>query len=399
MNKTLKLLGTSVVVIAMITLAFAAITHDSLNHMNHSGTRAQSIETSIIGKTYSFNMNASRKIKLNALTINDFNRYDKSMDTNPLDRLQYLADMSATRWYITNYFRIPSKYRGISKSNDSIILSMWEHQDKSAIKYIDAMETFEMNQHHTRNKIDANYVMWHREGVLISNTTIEYHLHKAFMFKYKYSKNNESLVYAIIEYNGKTIPVDPYIRLNSFTIHWGWGGIISGTSYNIYVNFTAHLNAENFVDWAGQALEFDDLFSTLLGAAVSGILGFVGIGAGSFIAAAEGAATVVESLGADLSGSSTPIYDVESNLNYLFQNEWAETSHFRLVFTLNAWEWGLVPEYAVWGITNPGNHLFEVLRELQPLGTEPAQQWVTNVYNNIAQYTGINSKTFYAFGN
>lgn len=105
-----------------------------------------------------------------------------------------------------------------------------------------------MNQHHTGNKIDANYVMWHREGVLISNTTIEYHLHKAFMLKYKYSKNNGSLVYAIIEYNGKTIPVDPYIRLNSFTIHWGWGGIISGTSYNIYVNFADHLNAENFVD-------------------------------------------------------------------------------------------------------------------------------------------------------
>ena len=102
---------------------------------------------------------------------------------------------------------------------------------------------------------------------------------------------------------------------------------------------------------------------------------------------------IFSSIAGDLLGTTSPL-SIAGNVNTVFSNEWDCSGDFRLVFTLNAWEDGLVPQYAVWGRINPGNSLFEVFSNVQPLsGGSTIQNYLT-LWNDMATRVGINHQVY-----
>jgi len=128
--------------------------------------------------------------------------------------------MNFLAWYIGDFNHIPSSHRGINKQNAGVMLPIWENESPQAHRDIKAVANYEVNQHSPQYRIDTAYIVNNRLGNLVSNRTTVYNNESANLFVHKYTDHNESLVYELIDQKGSFIPVDPYIRLNSFTIHW-----------------------------------------------------------------------------------------------------------------------------------------------------------------------------------
>ncbi len=337
---------------------------------------------------------------LNTQEMHDLQEFMKynfihyGLNSGKLDKLQYKADMNFLTWYIGNFNRIPSAYRGITQQNASVMLPIWENESVQAQSDVQAVANYEVNQHASQYHINTACIVNNRLGNLVSNRTTMYNNESANLLVYKYVKNNQSLVYELIDQKGSFIPVDPYIRLNAFTIHWGWGGLISGTSYNIYFNFTTYnnaLNFKNFLDTASTITAWVEFaMDTILWTAVAVLTGGV-VGLMAVVISAFGfvASTVTSAL-------SVEPWTVNNTINQLFNDQegYDHDKYFEVVYTLNAWESGLVPEFSWWG--------WEPQYSGQPVLTQifksvgfgsTAEQDYEVIYNYLVKEYGANSET------
>jgi hypothetical protein len=389
MNQKIKLLGVTVMTALMILLAFSGLAHNNGTMDRHSS----GVANMIVGKHNNITT-------LNTQEMHDLQEFMKynlihyGLHSGKLDKLQYKADMNFLTWYIGNFSQIPSAYRGITQQNASVMLPIWENESAQAQSDVQAVANYEVNQHASQYHINTAYIVNNRLGNLVSNRTTMYKNESANLLVYKYTKNNESLVYELIDQKGIITPVDPIFSLNAFTIHWGWLGLISGTSYNMYFNFTTYnnaLNFKNFLDTASTItawVEFalDAILWTAVGVFTGGFVGLIAV---LFSALGFVASTVTSAL-------SVEPWTVNNTINQLFNDQegYDHDKYFEVVYTLNAWESGLVPEFSWWG--------WEPQYSGQPVLTQifksvgfgsTAEQDYEVIYNYLVKEYGANSET------
>lgn len=390
-----KILFATSIAALMVLLAFtSALGTNQITDRNNTGLLAS-------------NSNANAALLENyngsGLTIQEMQAFQQfvvyslvnyGIHSDKLDQLQYAADLNFANWYASNHSHIPASYRGISQENSSVILPLWENNNPLAVSDIQAVAEYEVSQNTVQNEINTTYVVNNHLGTLISNTTIVNDNQTANLFTYEYTKDNQSLVYSLIEQNGVYTPVDPYIRLNAFTIHWGWGGLISGTSYNIYFTFDNYNDALNFKNFLTTAITVEssvDYASTIiawtaLGAGIGSVVPGAGTLAGAIVGFIGGVVTAIQ-------GNTDPVY-VANTINGLFTNQEAYNGQFEVVYTLNAWEWGLVPEFSWWGYMNPGQVLTQIYKNVG-LASNAESNFIT-VYNALASNFGTNVERYFA---
>jgi hypothetical protein len=339
-------------------------------------------------------------IMLNRSEMNDlyhfvlYNYHHYGISSNVLNELQFKADSNFINWYLGNYSQIPSNYRGITTQNSSVILPMWENESSNAMEEVQAVANYEVSQFTIKNQINTTYVVSNHLGHLVSNKTTEYHNQSANFLTYRYTNGKQSLVYELIDQNGSIKPVDPYIRLNAFTIHWGWGGLISGTSYNIYFTFDNYKDALNFKNFLTTAITVKSSVNyattiiawAALGAGIGSIVPGTGTLAGAIVGFIGGVITAIQD-------NTDPIY-VNNAINGLFTNQEAYNGQFEVVYTLNTWEWGLVPEFSWWGYYNPGQVLKQVYKNVG-LDSNAESNFIT-VYNALVSNLGNNVEVYFS---
>jgi hypothetical protein len=398
MKKKIQLLGVAVMATMMTLLAFSGMAHDTAvngnNQIVNNDSQIMSIETS--GQNVLMNNSVAF---LNQQEMHDlqkfmtYNLIHYGVHSNMLDKLQYKADLNFATWYIADFSQIPSSHRGITPQNSSIILPMWENESPHAKGDVQAVANYEVSQYTTQNEINTTYIVNNRLGNIVSNETTVYDNQSANLLVYKYTKDNQSLVYELIAQKGSFTPVDPYIRLNAFTIHWGWGGLISGTSYNIYFKFTNYNNALSFKDFLSSALTIKASVETAMtdiGWIIAGALvGSIAGPAGTVIGALVGVAADLISLYEDTNPTT-----IASTINGLFTNQEDYNGQFQVVYTLNAWEDGLVPEFSWWGYFNPGSVLTQIYKDVG-LVSDAESDFIT-VYNYLAGMVGTNVQTYFS---
>ena len=280
--------------------------------------------------------------------------------SNNLSKLEYKANLNFISWYATNYTQIPVSHRVIDRQNASVILTLWEKNSPNAKADVQAVANYEVSQNTIKNQLNTSYIVDNHLGTIISIKNTNYNNKTANLVTYEYTKDNSSLIYALINVNGKFVPIDPYIRLNAFTIHWGWLGLISGTSYNIYLTFTNYNSASSFENFLVNAATIAQ-WATFSETAAFWIVVTTFSGPAAPIVAIAG---VLETLW----GQGDPLTAAQ-NVNDIFQNQEAYNNQFTIVYTLNAWESGLVPEYSWWG------YMYN--------DPSPGQQTLTQVFKSV----------------
>ncbi len=286
---------------------------------------------------------------------------------------------------------LPQEERNLTEKNLSSIIDIYESMDPVGNKLASMVTQYELNSAASSNPVNTSRIVQNREGKLVSNASTTYDGNPAYLLTYGYTSGNVTVTYALIKHGSIFTPVDPYVRLNAFTISKGWWIFsISATSYNIYFDFYNYVNAVNFKNFITGTLTISSIIQDLMAIVVWSA---VGVGVGPFSEMGNLAAGVIGSLFGDLVGTTSPL-SIAGNVNTLFSNEWDYSGDFRLVFTLNVWEDGLVPQYAVWGRINPGNSLFEVFSNVQPLsGGSTIQNYLT-LWNDMATRVGINHQVY-----
>lgn len=386
-NKTLKKVTLIVISIVMV-LSMINLSHPGGDgRQNHQlGISASASNAAPIYPTSQWVNNAASHI------------YDKwgRNTSNELDVLEYKSNLNFLSWYQQNYYSIPTSHRNFTRTNASIIIGMYQTTDASGNKLISEITQYEMSTKATISPFNTSYVVNHVLGKLVSNSTVASGGSIAHILVYKYHEDNSSLTYALLDKNGKITPMDPYVRVNDFTIYYGiWPFQMSGTSYNIYVDFANYYNALNFKNFLISTLTIDALVQDLLTIVVfSVITGSIGDLGNAFLPTAAGALFGVgSSLVDDLLGTTSPL-KIADNFNTLFSNEWRYLGEFRLVYTLNNWAYGLVPQFSVWGRINPGNSLFQAFDSVQPLTGGDTVQNYLSIWNDIESGIGLNNKVY-----
>ena len=320
-----------------------------------------------------------------------YNRWGSNASHNKLDALEYASNVNFINWYNHNFEIIPPSHRNLTKVNLSVIINAYEQSDSTGRRLASMVTQYELNSAASSNPVNTSRIVQNREGKLVSNASTTYDGNPAHLLTYRYTSGNVTVTYALIKHGDRFTPVDPYVRLNAFTISKGWWIFsISATSYNIYFDFYNYVNAVNFKNFITGTLTISSIIQDLMAIV---IWSAVGVGVGPFSEMGNLAAGVIGSLFGDLVGTTSPL-SIAGNVNTLFSNEWDYSGDFRLVFTLNVWEDGLVPQYAVWGRINPGNSLFEVFSNVQPLsGGSTIQNYLT-LWNDMATRVGINHQVY-----
>ncbi len=322
-----------------------------------------------------------------------YDRWGSNASHNKLDALEYASNVNFINWYNHNFEIIPSSHRNLTKVNLSVIIGVYEQSDPTGRRLASMVTQYELNSAASSNPVNTSRIVQNKEGKLVSNASTTYDGNPAYLLTYGYTSGNVTVTYALIKHGGIFTPVDPYVRLNAFTISKGWWIFsISATSYNIYFDFYNYVNAVNFKNFITGTLTISSIIQDLMAIV---IWSAVGVAAGT-LAEAEAAGLTIDffsSIVGDLFGTTSPL-SIAGNVNTLFSNEWDYSGDFRLVFTLNVWEDGLVPQYAVWGRINPGNSLFEVFSNIQPLsGGSTIQNYLT-LWNDMATRVGINHQVY-----
>ena len=102
---------------------------------------------------------------------------------------------------------------------------------------------------------------------------------------------------------------------------------------------------------------------------------------------------IVSNVVSDVTGVVS-LLELAKNVNTLFSNEWDSTHSFYVAFTLNNWEWGLVPEFSVWGLNYPEKNLFPVFKQVEPItGGDAAQNFIT-LFNQVKDVYGTNTEHY-----
>lgn len=386
-NKTLKKIGLAVVTAVMLL---------SMTNLSHFDSEAQSTHSTGVTSAVSSASPLPQITQWENVALTHI--YDKwgQFTNNKLDILEYQSNINFWNWYEKSYQSLPASHRNFTSANASIIIGMYQANDPTGNKLIDEITQSEMSIEATSSPINTSYVVNNDLGRLVSNTTVMNDGQTSYLLTCIYQKDNSSLTYALLSQNGKLTPVDPYVRVNDFTIYYGvWPFQISGTSYNIYVDFTQYNNALNFKNFLTSTLTIDaiiqDLLTIIVYSVITGSIGDLGTTALSTVAGALFG--VGSSLVDDLLGTTSPL-QIANNFNTLFDNEWGYLGEFRIVYTLNNWAWGLVPQFAVWGRINPGNNLFEAFDSVQPLTGSSTVQNYLSVWNDIEYGIGINNKVY-----
>ncbi len=334
---------------------------------------------------------SSRGMWKNSALSFAYNRWGSNASHNKLDALEYTSNVNFINWYYHNFEMLPSSHRNLTGVNLSVIIGVYEQSDPTGRRLASMVTQYELNSAASSNPVNTSRIVQNREGKLVSNASTTYDGNPAYLLTYGYTSGNVTVTYALIKHGSIFTPVDPYVRLNAFTISKGWWIFsISATSYNIYFDFYNYVNAVNFKNFITGTLTISSIIQDLMAIVVWSA---VGVGVGPFSEMGNLAAGVIGSLFGDLVGTTSPL-SIAGNVNTLFSNEWDYSGDFRLVFTLNVWEDGLVPQYAVWGRINPGNSLFEVFSNVQPLsGGSTIQNYLT-LWNDMATRVGINHQVY-----
>lgn len=256
-----------------------------------------------------------------------------------------------------------------------------------------------MNASSKTHQVNTTAIVNNREGKLLSNTTMMLNNSPAFLLRYIYKGNNFTTTYNVIEQNGKFQVQDPVVWLSKFTVHKSyWIITVSGTSYNIYLNFSSDSDAASFVNFVGFYLTLTAVVQDIFTVVAYSI---TGTWIGDAIKAAFSSATKAFVLGAiagvgsgiisDLTGTTSPL-DVYNNLNGLFKVEESSWHSFQIAFTLNMWEYGLVPQFSVWG-WEPGHVLYQAFNSIEPLTSVAAGPYQT-LWNDFDYAVGTNNHIY-----
>ncbi|OWP56580.1 MAG: hypothetical protein B2I17_05860 [Thermoplasmatales archaeon B_DKE] len=218
---------------------------------------------------------------------------------------------------------------------------MWENERVHSRSDVQAAVNYEVGQPTPQNEINITYVVNNHLGKLVSSKTTMYDNQSANILTYRYTKENQTLVYGLIDEKGLYAPIEPYIRLNTFTIHRGWLELISGTIYNIYFTFDSYNDALNFKNILTTAITVGSSFEyastiiawTAMGAGISSIVPDAGTLDDALVGFIGGAVTAIQ-------GNMNPVY-VANTINGLFTNQESLNGQFEVTYTLNAREWDL----------------------------------------------------------
>ena len=334
---------------------------------------------------------ASKNWEKNALLY----AYNKWGDkTGKLAQLEYRSNVNFIKWYQNMYSKLPQYYRNLTASNLSSILTIYKHSDRTGYKLSNEITEYEVSKQMAEHKVNISKIVEYREGKAVSHRTTIRNNKTAIVTTYIYYSKNETVTYALMKQGNKTIALDPYVSLGVFKISKGWWIFkIYATSYNIYYNFYNYNDAKQFEQYITGTMTItaivDDVFTALVYAALI----FVGGEVSAFWSLVGG---VIGTVVGDMLGAATSPTAIANNFKTLFENEWDYSKDFRLVFTLNLWEDGLVPQFAVWGRINPGNSLFEAFDSVQPL---TGGQEITNylkVFESIESKIGTDNNQYIA---
>ena len=378
---------TMLIVVALLALAGSGpVQHYSVKSKPDHSTTAVSVRSDSSYSGFSSNQWENRALSY------AFNHWGKSAVNNKLDALEYASNINFINWYHLNYYTMPSGHRNLTKSNLSLIINTYELNDPLGNHLASLVTQFEMNTQIGNDPVNTAQIVANNEGKLVSNSSMTYKGEQAYLLIYKYQGQNFTVTYELIKHGNQLTPVDPTIRLNEFTIYKGWWIFtISAKSYNIYTDFYNYNNALQFENFISTGLTITAIVQDILTLVVYAVIGYL---VGPTLSAGQTAiAGVASGLISDLLGTTNPM-DIAGNVNTLFKNEEGELGYFRLVFTLNQWSWGIVPEFAVWGRINPGNSLFEVFRNVQPLtGGDIVNAYIDTWYA-MESAIGINDKVY-----
>ena len=334
---------------------------------------------------------ASKNWEKNALLY----AYNKWGDkTGKLAQLEYRSNVNFIKWYHNMYSKLPQYYRNLTASNLSSILTIYKHSDRTGYKLSNEITEYEVSKQMAEHKVNISKVVEYKEGKAVSHRTTIRNNKTAIVTTYIYHSKNETVTYALMKQGNKTIALDPYVSLGVFKISKGyWIFKIYATSYNIYYNFYNYNDAKQFEQYITGTMTITAIVDDVFTAIVYAMLGY-----GAAVAGSAAWALIIGvggTLACDLLGTTTPTA-IANNFKTLFENEWDYSKDFRLVFTLNLWEDGLVPQFAVWGRINPGNSLFEAFDSVQPL---TGGQEITNylqAFDSIESKIGTNNKQYIA---
>jgi ribosomal protein L18E len=334
---------------------------------------------------------ASKNWEKNAL-LYAYNKWGNK--TGKLAQLEYRSNVNFIKWYHKMYSKLPQNNRNLTASNLSSILTIYEHSDRTGYKLSNEITEYEASRQMDEHKVNISKIVEYREGKAISHRTTIRNNKTAIVTTYIYHSKNETVKCAIMKQGNKTIALDPYVSLGVFKISKGWWIFkIYATSYNIYYNFYNYNGANQFEHYITETMTItaivDDIFTAIVYAMLDYGAAVAGSAAWALIIGVGG------TLACDLLGTTTPTA-ITNNFKTLFENEWDYSKDFRLVFTLNVWEGGLVPQFAVWGSINPGNSLFEAFDSIQPL---TGGQEITNylqAFESIESKIGTNNQQYIA---
>lgn len=190
---------------------------------------------------------SSRGMWKNSALSFAYNRWGSNASHNKLDALEYASNVNFINWYNHNYRMLPQEERNLTEKNLSSIIDIYESMDPVGNKLASMVTQYELNSATSSNPVNTSRIVQNREGKLVSNASTTYDGNPAYLLTYRYTSGNVTVTYALIKHGSIFTPVDPYVRLNAFTISKGWWIFsISATSYNIYFDFYNYVNAVNF---------------------------------------------------------------------------------------------------------------------------------------------------------
>ncbi len=317
-----------------------------------------------------------------------YNRWGKNSSNNKTDSLKYSFNIDFINWYYKNYNNIPQEHRRLYKGNMKYLIKYYEATNQTGKKLLNELSNlnFKAENNKNNNYINTSTVIKKREGNLISNTPLKYKNGSARLLTYSYKTKNYTIIYELIKHGNKFTVVDPTVRVDAFKIHhtinlYLYKIKIPGTSYNTYFDFNNYSNALLFKQFVTQKLIISSIVQDLMALILFAIPGTSGVIVG-----------IIGSLVNDLEGTTSPL-SIAHNINTLFKNEEGYSHDFRLVFTLNEWEYSLLPEFAVWGRINPGNSLFEVFKTFEELNANAAKNYLT-AFTSLENKIGYNNKVY-----
>ena len=309
-----------------------------------------------------------------------YNLYGKNASISELDALQYQLLIEFFVWYHENYRNLPTKERGISDSNASSLISMYEAANPAVRSTLSKISNLEVSAYQTSFIEMNSKVVLDGQGDLISNSSDNSSGNCVYVLTYSYHLNYTTYIYSLLVKDGKKTLLDPEVMENSFPIYGLWH-VDYGTSYNVNVKFTQVVPANNYEYFLeGQIAGATAAEAILIGLVFVFAIPYIASGVGlssiaSWVADNEILISAAAVVIAALTGLFTGVY-LDNRIVTLFDDQWNAYGYFQVVYTVNFYFWGLANSFSVWGAIPGGTY---------------------NVFSSIALPTEFNMDVFIAY--